>query len=326
VAGSALQFAVQVPTVLRVAPDLRINLRLAAEEVRTVVRNFVPVFVGRGVVQISGFIDTLIATFLPTGAVTGLANAQLIYTLPVSLFGMSVAAAELPAMAGEASAAGAKPEILRARVDAGLRDVAFFVVPSAAAFLALGDIVAAAILQTGRFRPEDAVYVWGILAGSAVGLLAATLGRLYSSTYYALRDTRTPLRYAVVRVLLATALGYAFAVPLPGWLGVPAMWGAAGITLAGGITAWIEMLMLRRTLNVRIGRTGLAGGYVARLWAAALAGVSVGWGVRLILPPLHPALIAIPVLGAHGAVFLAMTMILGIPRVASILARSRNAR
>ena len=76
--------------------------------------------------------------------------------------------------------------------------------PSAVAFLALGDIVAAALLQTGRFRHEDAVYVWGILAGSAVGLLPSTLGRLYSSAYYALRDTRTPLRYALVHVVLAT--------------------------------------------------------------------------------------------------------------------------
>ena len=66
----------------------------------TVVRNFVPVFVSRGVVQVSAYIDTLLASLLPTGAVTGLANAQLLYTLPVSLFGMSVSAAELPAMSG----------------------------------------------------------------------------------------------------------------------------------------------------------------------------------------------------------------------------------
>ena len=51
------------------------------------------------------------------------------------------------------------------------------------------------------------LYVWAILAGSSVGLLASTLGRLYSSTYYALRDTRTPLRYALVRLSLTTALG-----------------------------------------------------------------------------------------------------------------------
>src|SRR5207244_8896537 len=107
------------------------------------------------------------------------------------------------------------------------------------------------------FRHSDALYVWGILAGSAVGLLASTLGRLYSSTYYALRDTRTPLRYALVRVALTTILGYVFAVPLPRWLDIPAVWGAAGLTASAGIAGWVEMRMLRRSLNRRIGRTGL---------------------------------------------------------------------
>src|SRR4029077_8992404 len=128
--------------------------------------------------------------------------------------------------------------------------------PSAVAFLALGDIVAAALLQTGRFRHEDALYVWGILAGSAVGLLASTLGRLYSSTYYALSDTGTPMRYAIIRVVLTTVLGYLFAIPLPRLLGVAPAWGAAGLTASAGIAGWLEMYMLRRTLNHRIGREG----------------------------------------------------------------------
>src|SRR5204862_2875581 len=99
------------------------------------------------------------------------------------------------------------------RLNSGLRRIAFFVVPSAMAFLALGDVIAAALFQTGRFTHQDAIYVWAILAGSAVGLLASTLGRLYSSTYYALRDTRTPLNYAIIRVVLTTALGYVCAIP-----------------------------------------------------------------------------------------------------------------
>ena len=94
-------------------------------------------------------------------------------------------------------------------------------VPSAVAFLAFGDVIAAALLQTGRFRNDDAVYVWGILAGSALGLLASTLGRLYSSGYYALRDTRTPLAFAIVRIGVGTALGYLLAVHGPGALGIP---------------------------------------------------------------------------------------------------------
>ena len=61
----------------------------------------------------------------------------------------------------------------------------------------LGDVVAGFVFQSGNFKRQDSLYVWGILAGSAVGLLASTLGRLYSSTYYALRDTRTPLNFAV---------------------------------------------------------------------------------------------------------------------------------
>ena len=96
---------------------------------------------------------------------------------------------------------------LRRRLDAGLRQIAFFIVPSAMAFLALGDVIVGVLYRTGRFNERDVIYVWAILAGSTVGLLASTLGRLYSSTYYALHDTRTPLAFAVVRVVLTTALG-----------------------------------------------------------------------------------------------------------------------
>jgi putative peptidoglycan lipid II flippase len=321
VAGSALQFAVQLPTVLYVARDLKFGLDTASDHVRTVIRNFVPVFISRGVVQVSAYIDSLLASLLPTGAVTGIANAQLLYTLPVSLFGISISAAELPAMSGAMGIDPAGFETVRRRLNSGLRQIAFFVVPSAVAFLALGDVVAAAVLQVpgGRFRPADAVYVWGILAGSGVGLLASTLGRLYSSTYYALRDTRTPLRYALLRVLLTTVLGYIFAIPLPAWLGIRPVWGAAGLTASAGLAGWAEMLLLRRTLNSRIGHTGLEAAYVARLWSAALAGAAVAWLVKIILPVFHPAVTAVLVLGPYGLVFLGITLALKVPEASSFL-------
>ena len=206
VAGSALQFGVQLSVVLGLVRRLRVRLETQLPDVREIIRNFVPVFISRGVVQISAFVDGMLASPLPTGAVTGLANAQTLYTLPVSLFGMAVSAAELPAMS---SALGDEAQVaayLRQRLNAGLRQIAFFIVPSAMAFLALGDVIAAALFLSGKFEARDATYVWGIVAGSAVGLLASTLGRLYSSTYYALRDTRTPLRFAVIRVALTTGL------------------------------------------------------------------------------------------------------------------------
>jgi putative peptidoglycan lipid II flippase len=324
VVGSVLQFAVQVPVVLRVAPDLRFAIDIASEHVRIVSRNFVPVFISRGVVQVSAYIDALLASLLPTGAVTGLTNAQVLYTLPVSLFGMSVAAAELPAMSGVAGMDAGGKEMLRRRLDAGLRQIAFFVVPSAMAFLALGDVVAAALFQTGRFRHADAVYVWGILAGSAVGLLASTLGRLYASTYYALRDTRTPLGYALVRVALTTVLGYLFAIPLPRWLGIPSVWGAAGLTMSAGIAGWVEMLLLRRSMNARIGRTGLPAEYVAKLWASSLAAALAAWIAKMTLPALHPAVAAVLVLGPFGVVFFAAAFGLRVPEASAACARIRR--
>lgn len=322
VVGSALQFLVQVPFVARLAPDLRFALDVASDHVRAVVRNFVPVFISRGVVQISAYVDALLASLLPTGAVTGLSNAQLLYTLPVSLFGMSVSAAELPSMSGAAAADAAGAEAVRRRLDAGLRQIAFFVVPSAVAFIALGDVVAAALLQTGRFRHADAVYVWAILAGSGVGLLASTLGRLYASTYYALRDTRTPLNYAVVRVALTTVLGYVFAIPMPGWIGIPRVWGAAGLTVSAGLASWVEMLLLRGTLNARIGRTGLPLDLILKLWGSALAAAGVAWAVKIRAPvALHPIATAVLVLGPYGLVFFAATRLLRVSEAEAALGR-----
>ena len=71
------------------------------------------------------------------------------------------------------------------------------------------------------------------MAGSGVGLLSQTMGRLYSSTFYALRDTRTPLRYALVRVALTFGLGYLFSLPLPRALGIDPNWGVAGLSFFG---------------------------------------------------------------------------------------------
>ena len=319
--GSALQFLIQLPAIRRLVPELRLRLEFS-KHVRTTVRNFVPVFISRGVVQISAYIDALLASLLPTGAVTGLATAQLLYTLPVSLFGMSVSAAELPAMSG-AAGLNATDE-LRARLNNGLRQIAYFVIPSSVAFLALGDIIAAALFQTGRFTHEDAMYVWAILAGSAVGLVASTLGRLYSSTYYALRDTRTPLRYALIRVVLTTVLGYVCAILLPQRLGIDRLWGTAGLTASAGVSGWIEFLLLRRTLNHRIGQTGLPLEFSTRLWMAALVSAGIAWSLKIAFTVSQPIVLAAVTLIPYGLCYFGVTFWSGIPEARAMLARVRR--
>jgi putative peptidoglycan lipid II flippase len=309
VIGSAAQFLVQVPVVLGLVPALRVNLSTQLDGVRTVIRNFGPVFVSRGVVQLSAYIDSIIASWLPDGSVAALAYAQTLYLLPVSLFGMSVSASELPAMS---SAVGSAEEIaayLRKRLVSGLRRIAFLVIPSVVAFIALGDIVAAAIYQHGKFHHDDAIYVWGILAGSGVGLLASTQGRLYSSTFYALKDTRTPLVFAVIRVALTTVLGYLAAFPLMRLLALDPKWGAAGLTASAGISGWIEFLLLRHALSKRIGADPVGATFLLRLWASAIVAAAAAWAIKIeIAPHLHePRLFAAATLLPYGLVYLALT-------------------
>jgi putative peptidoglycan lipid II flippase len=321
VVGSALQVGVQLPVVLKLLHGLRLSFSYHTENVLTVVRNFFPVLVSRGVVQISAYIDQLLASLLPTGAVAALGYAQTLYLLPVSLFGMSVSAAELPQMSGAVGNEEEVARVLRGRLDAGLRQIAFFVLPSVVGFLVLGDVIVAAIFQTGRFTHSDTIYVWGVLAGATVGLLAQTLGRLYSSTYYALRDTRTPLRFAIVRVILTTILGYLSALPLPPLLGLEPRWGVAGLTISAGISSWVEFTLLRRTLNRRIGRTGLSPAFLAKLWTAALLAGASGWLVHHFFGHHSPIVLAVLVLGPYGAIYFAITAGFGLEEAHALFGR-----
>ncbi|MBK1814672.1 murein biosynthesis integral membrane protein MurJ [Luteolibacter yonseiensis] len=330
VMGSFLQLAIQLPTVLKLAPDLKFSAEWASQNVRTVLGSFSSVVVSRGVVQISAFIDSAISTRLPWGVVLQLANAQMIYMLPGSIFGMSVSATSLARMSherGEESDPETANQNLRRHLDLSLKQVAFFIVPSTAAFIFLGDIIAAALFQTetGKFGPVQARLVWFMLAGSAVGLLASTLGRLYSSTFYALQDTRTPLRFALVRVALTTALGWIGALYVPGWLGIDESWGAMFLTATSGIAGWVEFSLLRRALNAKIGRTGIEASFLVRLWLPALAAAAGGWAVKLLAEHfqpalhLHPIILAAIVFADFGVIYLLGTLWSGVPHARDLV-------
>jgi putative peptidoglycan lipid II flippase len=194
-----------------------------------------------------------------------------------------------------------------------------------AAFLALGDVICAALFQTGRFRQDDVWFVWIILIGSTVGLLAATMARLYSSAFYALRDTRTPLKYATLRVVLTAALGVFCGLWLPGLLHVDARYGAAGLTASAGVAGWIEFALLRRGVGQRIGECHLPKGLLPRLWGAAALATAAALALhRLVLPAMHPVPRAVMVLGLFGVIYFGATWLLGIPEAKRFLRRGRT--
>lgn len=340
VVGALLQFGVQLPNVVLLLGRFRPALDGGAPG-REVVRNFGPAVASRGVVQISSYLDTVYASLLAERAVSALAYAQTIAVLPVSLFGMAISAAELPELAAEAQGADSKArdEALRARLERGLSRVAFFVVPSAAAFLFLGDLVAGILLEGGQFHAGDSRFVWYLLMGSSVGLLAQTMGRLYASAFFAFKDTRTPLKMSAIRVGLAAAAAYVWVREVPGALGLPVELGAVGITATSGLSAWLEYLLLRRALARRIGDVGLPAGRVRRLWFAGFLAVSAAMSTKVLLlgasgpapkallewggdvlpaPHLDPHLVGAAVLSVFGGVYFLVASLLGIPQAVAL--------
>src|SRR5438128_11882439 len=103
-------------------------------------------------------------------------------------------------------------------------------------------------------------------------------------------------------------------------LNVPSIWGAAGLTASAGIAGWVEMLLLRSTLNERIGRTGLPIAYVATLWGSAAIAAALAWGAKVAVGTLHPVVTATIVLGVYGVVFIGATLALRVPEPLTALA------
>lgn len=325
VVGSFLQFFVQLPFALKLGRKISPSLNLKADGVRTVTKSFFPVVISRGVVQISAYIDNVLASLLPTGAVSALAYAQTLYLLPVSLFGMSVSVAELPTMSQATGTAEEINQYLKKRLNGGLQQIAFFIVPSVIAFFMLGDMIVGAVFQTGAFDRDSTNYVWAVLAGSSVGLLAGTLGRLYSSTFYSMKDTRTPLKFAILRVFFTSTLGVLGAFYVPGLLGIDPKWGTTGLTVTAGMAGWIEFYLLRHTLNKKIGHTGLSVPFQIKLWSAAGISGLLAFALKLLLNDFgHVILRAGIVLGTYGVLYFVLGYLLKVEQAHSLVGKIKK--
>lgn len=324
-AGGALQFLVQLPWVLSLERSLRFRPDTRMEGVRTALRNAGPAILGRGAVQIGSYVDLILGSLLARGAYAALTYAQILYVLPVSLFGMSIAAAELP----ELSRGRTDTEALARRVNAGLRQMSVFVVPSVVAFIAIGDVLVAGLYQTGRFGGEDTFLVWIVLAAYSLALLASTATRLFSSAFFALHDTRTPMFAAIVRVVLSAAVGGSLMLLLRD-ITLTGEYSLAVVGLAFGtsVGAWTEWVMLRRSLGRRIGPVGSGARLLVRLFAAAFAAAAAGRAVLLLLPSalpvppsVGPILVALLVVAVFGPVYFAAARLLGVPEASAALDR-----
>ena len=309
VVGALLQLAVQLPFVGQVLRHFRLSASRAVHGVREAIKNFIPVMTARGVVNVSTYIDLILAGLLASGAVAILGYAQTFYVLPISLFGISVAASELTELSRQRKDAA---HVLSGRVSKALGTLAWFLVPSTLAYLALGDVIVAALYQTGEFGASETRVTHIVLAAYSLGLMASARSRLLSSAFYALRDTRTPARAAYFRVGISLVVGASAMVPFDRLQVDGLHLGAAGLALGASAGAWLEYGILRRALRKAIGRHGSDGRRSLKIWTAGLVATAVGLGVAAQLPPLHPFLFGAATLGAFGGVYVVATRGLGV--------------
>lgn len=306
--GGGLQLALQVPFVLLHLHGLRPSLGRGVAGVSEAVSNFGPVVAARGVVNVSGWFEIFLAGLLADGAIALMGYAQTFYMLPISLFGISIAASELPELSRMRDEDRA---VLARRVSTALRRVAYFLVPSAVGYLALGDAAVAALFETGAFGPPETLATWAVLAAFSIGLPATASSRALSSAFYALRDTRTPARMAYLRVVVSVLVGSTLMLPLDAYGVAGLRFGAAGLALGVSASAWLEYVLLRRALRRRIGPHGPGSAPVVRDLLVASVAAAVGVALQQLLEPLHPFVVGVGSLGPFALIYLAGTRLLG---------------
>src|SRR3954466_9102409 len=202
------------------------------EDVRAFFRALGPATLGSMGTQVALFADTIIATFLPAGALSALYYADRLNQLPIGVIGIAIGTVLLPEMSRSLTSndpAGAMASQRRA-----FEFTLLFSVPFVAAFLTIPDLIMRAMFARGAFSKADAAAAGATLAAYAVGLIPFVLIRSAVATFYARKNTATPVKAALIGVAVNVALKIALVGSLA----------QGGLALATAVGAWINLLLV----------------------------------------------------------------------------------
>ncbi len=233
------------------------------DDVRAFFRALGPATVGSMGTQVALFADTIIATFLPAGALSALYYADRLNQLPIGVIGIAIGTVLLPEMSRRLTSgdhAGAMASQRRA-FDFTL----LFSVPFVAAFLTIPDVIMRAMFARGAFSKADAAAAGATLAAYAVGLIPFVLIRSAVATFYARKDTATPVKAALTGVAVNVALKIALVGALA----------QVGLALATAVGAWINLLLVL-AFAVRAGYLELDRALMRSLARFVVSGVILG--------------------------------------------------
>lgn len=305
VVGAGLHLEAQVFGLWRYRADYVPTLGLRDPRVREVGRLMAPRVLGLAVVQISFWVNTLLASALPAGSLSALNYAWLLMLLPQGIVAQGMATAAFPTFAALESQ-GRRAELRRA-LSGTLRGVLFLAIPAAAGLFAWRVPLIRLLLERGEFTARSTELTAAALAFYAFGLIGHSAVEILARAFYALHDTRTPVAVGVGAMAANVALSLLLRGPLA----------HAGLALANTVATTAEMILLLWLLSRRLGglewpqlwATILKGGIAAAAMAAPLTWAAVRWADA-------PVLLVAPVGLAAGAfLFLAVAALLRMPEL-----------
>lgn len=269
-AGGVGQILLQWPQLRREGFRFRFDFALRDPGLREILLLMGPGTIGVAATQFNVYVNTVLATSQQPGAVSWLQYAFRILYLPIGLFGVSIASASLPLVSQHA--AREDMPAVRETLSHAVRLVMALTVPAAIGLIALGVPIVRVIFERGHFLPTDTSAVALALMGYAPGLVGYSAVKVLSPTFYALRDSRTPVIVSVVSVLMNAMLSIVLARAF-GFVGL-----SLGTAIASLLNAALLLLLLRR----RLGHVGLwrLASTTSRITVASLAMGAAAWGLH----------------------------------------------
>ncbi|MFA0810504.1 murein biosynthesis integral membrane protein MurJ [Microbulbifer epialgicus] len=243
--------------------------------VRKILRLMAPAIFGVSVTQISLVLDTLLASFLPSGSISWLYFSDRLTELPLGVFGVAVATVILPNLSRQHS--DGDPRRFRHTLDWALRSVTLISLPASVALITLAEPLLTTLFQYGEMQPRDMQMAAWSLRAYAMGLLAFMLIKVLAPGYFARQDTYTPVRFGLIAISAKMVLSLLFVIPLNHYLKLGHMGLALATASQAVINAWLLYKGLRRD-DVYTPEPGWAS-YLLRLVAANLLMVGVLLGV-----------------------------------------------
>ncbi|MBD2858710.1 murein biosynthesis integral membrane protein MurJ [Spongiibacter sp. KMU-158] len=260
------QLTFQLPFLQRIQMLPRPRWAWRDEGVQRVITLMIPALFGVSVSQINLLLDTVLASFLPTGSISWLYYSDRLVELPLGVFAIAIATVILPSLSRKKATEDGTGFV--ATLDWGLRGVLLLALPAAVALWILAEPILITLFQYGELQGRDVGMASLSLRAYTLGLIAFMLIKVLAPGYYAQQDTKTPVRIGIIAMVANMVLNIAFVVPLHHYWQI----GHVGLAAATAASAWLNAGLLFRGL-LRSKSYQLQAGWVAystKLAAAVL--------------------------------------------------------